>query len=553
VLSVVIDHLCALKIEDIKNWKMINLSTICIAGLCQQRRVPAVENHNTMSLKDVPAWLMQTLGKLPHCLLHLALSIKDVPAWLMQTTGRLPQCLRHLPIIQTFNHLRVFLQLNEANLKLDDTKKKKKLTTNELEEIRGDDSLEQEVNACKQVVAKIQCTFQETKLLESFGESAPQFALQVAIIIKMGHISPLQIFTVATSIVSCTIAASNVYLKMPSKLKDIPHQNWRNLALVFPAMLSNSILRLLSISLLIAYLGPWTFIALGLAFGLNCLVDLFLLGVYHKSENVKSIKGIFIAMLVPCIVKDLYSKFFLKTSLCNGFIYVMLVGLLFALVDLGFVAPAIDSLPPLIHCFHPVEWIPTANQSRCLYNGTLLQDCLDSVITISEQFESGYVPICQPGEEVWHRLGPVFLFLVCLFVISVGSSCFLHWYLDPINRLHATSWWCLKDVWDPSHDYLKKEVTSLVLHKNYDQYEELNGAFEEKHDQSLLYCAIVEDLNKFVEVLVMKCNADVNRKNKQKSTSSKPEGRVSATEAASTHGRLRTLKILIAQVKKNGK
>jgi hypothetical protein len=147
VLSVVIDHLCALKIEDIKNWKMINLSTICIAGLCQQRRVPAVENHNTMSLKDVPAWLMQTLGKLPHCLLHLALSIKDVPAWLMQTTGRLPQCLRHLPIIQTFNHLRVFLQLNEANLKLDDTKKKKKLTTNELEEIRGDFSLEQEVNA----------------------------------------------------------------------------------------------------------------------------------------------------------------------------------------------------------------------------------------------------------------------------------------------------------------------------------------------------------------------------------------------------------------------
>jgi hypothetical protein len=423
------------------------------------------------------------------------------------------QCLRHLPIIQTLNHVMVFLQLNKATLKLEHAKKKQRLTNNKIEESRkksGWDTLEQEVIACKQVVSTIQCKFQETKLLEAFGESAPQFALQVAIMIKLGHISPLQMFTVSTSIFSCTMAACNVYLKMPSKLNDIPHQNWRNLVLVFPAMLFNSLPRLLSSSLLIAYMGPWTFIALGLAFGLICLVELFLLGVNHQSENVK---GIFIAMLVPCIIKDQYSKFFLKTSIFNAFIYVILVGLLFALVNLGFVAPAIDSLPPFTHCFHPVEWIPTTNQSRCLYNGTILQDCLDSMITVSEEFTSGYVPICQPGEEVWYQLGPVCLFIVGLFIISVASSYFLHWYLDPINRLHATSWWCLKGVWNPSYDYLKKAVITLVLYKKYHKYEELNGAFEEETDLSLLYCAIVEDLNQFVEVLVMKCNADANRKN----------------------------------------
>jgi hypothetical protein len=519
-LSLVLDHLFTLKIEDIKNLSTINLP-------CQQQEVPPVENHNTLSLKDVPTWLMQTIG-------------------------RLPQCLRHLPIIQTINHIMVFLQLNKASLKYEHTKKKQKLTTNYIEALKktaGYNTLEQEVNSCKQVVSTIQCKFQETKLLEAFGESAPQFALQVAIMIKLGHISPFQFFTVSTSIFSCTLAASNVFLKMPSKLNDIPHQNWRNLVLVLPAMLSNSLPRLLSISLIVAYMGPWSLIALALAFGLNCLVELFLFGVYHQSKNVKSIKGIFIAMLVPCIVMDQYSKFFFKTSIINAFIYVILVGLLFALVNFGFVAPAIDSLPPLTHCFHPVEWIPMANQTRCLYNGTILQDCLDSMITMSEELKSGYVPICQPGEEVWHQLDPVCLFLVGLFIISVGSSYFLHWYLDPINRLRATSWWCLQDVWDPSHDYLKKAVKTLVFQKKYLQYEELNDAFEKEHDQSLLYSASVEDLNQFVEVLVINCNADANRKNQRKGTS-KP---VSALEAASTHGRLRTLKILIAQVKNKGK
>jgi hypothetical protein len=520
VLSVFIDHLFTLKIEDIKN-----LSTINLPG--QQQEVPPVQSPNTLSIKDVPVWLMQNLG-------------------------RLPQCLLHLPIIQTMNHIMVWLQLNKACLKFEDVKQKQKLTTNVLEVYRkkaGAPTLEQEVNACKQVVSTIQCKFQETKLLEAFGESAPQFALQVAIMIKLGHISPFQIFTVSTSIFSCTMAASNVYLKLASKLNDIPHQDWKNLVLVFPAMLFNSLPRLLTISLIVAYMGPWSLIALALAFGLNCLVELFLLGVNHQSENIK---GIFIAMIVPCIVIDQYSKFLLKTSICNAFIYVILVGLLFALVDSGFVAPAIDSLPPFMHCFHPVEWIPMANQTRCLYNGTILQDCLDSMITMSEEFDSGYVPICQPDEEVWHRLDPVCIFLVGLFIISVGFSYFLHWYLDPINRLRATSWWCLKGVWDPSNDYLKKAVKTLVFQKKYPQYEQINGAFEKEHHQSLLYCAIDKDLNQFVEVLVVKCNADENRKNQQEGTS-KPEDQVSALEAASTHGRLRTLKILIAQVKNKGK
>jgi hypothetical protein len=560
VLSVFIDHLCAL---DIKNWKMFNLSTIAMP--CQQDGEPAEDHLCALKIEDIKNLSTINLPcqqqEVPAVENHNTLSLKDVPTWLMQTLGRLPQCLQHLPIIQTINHIMVFLQLNKASLKYEDVKRKQKLTNNFIEEIRRDagvGTLEQEVNACKQVVSTIHCKFQETKVLEAFGESAPQFALQVAIMIKLGHISPFQIFTVSTSIFSCTMAASNVFLKMPSKLNDIPHQDWKNLVLVLPAMLFNSLARLLSISLLVAYLGPWSFIALALAFGLNCLVELFLFGVYHQSENVKSIKGIFIAMLVPCIVMDQYSKYFFKTSIINAFIYVILVGLVFTLVNLGFVAPAIDSLPPITHCFNPVEWIPMANQTRCLYNGTILangtilQDCLDSMITMSEEFKSGYVPICQQGEQVWHRLGPVCLFIVGLFVISVGSSCFLHWYMDPINRLRATSWWCLKGVWDPSHEYLKKAVKSLVFHKNYHQYEELNGAFEKEHDQSILYCATVEDLNQFVEVLVMKCNADANRKNKQKGTS-KPEDQVSALEAASTHGRLRTLKILIAQVKNKGK
>ena len=81
-------------------------------------------------------------------------------------------------------------------------------------------------------------TFQEMKLYEAFGESAPQAALQIAIILQLGYITPLQIFTISTSLISFGLGASEVFLMMGTKNREIKNATWKETwFLVFPAML----------------------------------------------------------------------------------------------------------------------------------------------------------------------------------------------------------------------------------------------------------------------------------------------------------------------------
>jgi hypothetical protein len=504
LLSIVTHHL----IQYIKTFKLKTLWT-------QLRTIGHWFSPRAIakSLKNIPSWLKKSLTNIPS---RLKTSLTNIPSWLkkslttvpeMKYLDKLPECFLHLFFLQPLNQVRFLIQLHNATLILDAAKKdfRDAEKPNDKMSYKAKENyarLEKKESEAKKQVARVQGKFLQTKIFEAYGESAPQFCLQLAIVLQVGYIQPHQIATVITSFLSVSLAASNVYSKMPSKYFEIPHQDWKNLLYIFPAMFFSICPRLLCLSLFIAYARAWTLIAIVLAF----LVELALLRKYLKNDQGNSLMGMFTSWFAPCIVKDHYSKFFLRTSLFTTATYIVAISLLFALVKMELIVPAIQSFPPIIHCFKVTEWIPTTNQTRCSYNGTIMQDCLSTLVTVNEF--RGFVPVCQAGEQVWHRLGWVCLVLVIFLLISLASGYFLHWYLDPINRLKATSCrcWCLGQVWDPEQEDIKDAVVKIVVNHQFLEFETLNADFMHKK-KTLLYCAVEEGLIQFVEVLDQNCNA----------------------------------------------
>jgi hypothetical protein len=325
---------------------------------------------------------------------------------------------------------------------------------------------------------------------------------------------------VINSILTFTLASSNVYAQMPSKFCPIPHQDWRNHIYIFPAMFISIGARLLSLGLIIAYLREYTFVVIVLAL----LTELLLLRRYLKDDTGTSIMGMFTSMFAPSIVNNHHRKFLLKTCLCTAVTYMVSISLLFALIYFEVTVPDKQSLPPIFHCFETTDWIPTINQIRCIYNGTnIVQNCSTTLMTITTEQFSGYVTVCQPGEKVWHQIGLVCLGLLILLVISVASGFFLHWYLDPINRLKAT--WRIGKVWDPDLEYLQDAVSTLVVQRKFKQFEELNKTFLDKHKQTLLSCATKEGLLQLVLVLTKECHARVIEANPDQETVNQDQSR----------------------------
>ena len=64
----------------------------------------------------------------------------------------------------------------------------------------------------KEKYLELMTDFQRMKLFEAFGESAPQAAFQIVIVLQLGTVSPTQIFTICTSLFSLTLGASEIML-----------------------------------------------------------------------------------------------------------------------------------------------------------------------------------------------------------------------------------------------------------------------------------------------------------------------------------------------------
>ena len=60
--------------------------------------------------------------------------------------------------------------------------------------------------------------FMDLKLYEAFLEGGPQSIVQLMIVMQGGLTSYFQIFTIATSLLSFTLAATEIYLRYPTKV-----------------------------------------------------------------------------------------------------------------------------------------------------------------------------------------------------------------------------------------------------------------------------------------------------------------------------------------------
>ena len=138
-------------------------------------------------------------------------------AWILQ-----------FPLFQQLAYSSIFLELYEIG-----EQDKKKIEENRNLAIAfsessdkvsdGKESIEiaKECYGLNKKKTKVMNDFLQLKLYEAFLEAAPQAILQIMIVFRQGFSSPLDIFTITTSMLSLSLCAINLYWKYPTQVCDL--------------------------------------------------------------------------------------------------------------------------------------------------------------------------------------------------------------------------------------------------------------------------------------------------------------------------------------------
>ena len=153
--------------------------------------------------------------------------------------------------------------------------------------------------------------FQRMKLFEAFGESAPQAAFQIGIVLQLGTVSSTQIFTICTSLFSLTLGASEIMLMMATKDNPIRDASWKvKWILVFPAMFMVVVPRILSIGLTISYAKGYILFVM-MAF---LLLSICISFCHVKRDPPEALLGILTNLFAPAIVIQEGSGYFKRSG-----------------------------------------------------------------------------------------------------------------------------------------------------------------------------------------------------------------------------------------------
>ena len=171
------------------------------------------------------------------------------------------------------------------------------------------------------------------KLYEAFGESAPQAALQISIIVQTGTLGDStfqKVFTligILISFFSLTLGASDLLLKMATKDNKVKQVSWKMTVLVFPAMFFVVVPRILTISLIMAYAKSYNFIFLAAYFALSLGINY----PYVRRDPPEVMLGILTNYFAPAIVVEEGSKFYKRSGITASLLHVMSLLILFLL------------------------------------------------------------------------------------------------------------------------------------------------------------------------------------------------------------------------------
>ena len=305
---------------------------------------------------------------------------------------------RHFPLIQPFIHLIYLRDLKAARDQMKRSmmfhksllKKTSKVVKSDLEfdmiEDINNENLKDYQDDVKQAAEdyakakfnflKIMTEFQKMKLYETFGESAPQAALQIGIVLQVGTVSPTQIFTICTSLFSLTLGASEILLMMATKDKPVKEASWKaTWLLVFPAMFLVVVPRILTLSLIMAYTKGYFLLFVVAFFVINLLINLD----HLRRDPSEVMVGILTNLFASCIVIQEGSGFYKRSGIASSFLHALGLLCLFFLMLGNTISTCPDTSinrhSPILHCFQMkfptnngmvrCDWPTNLDRSNC--------------------------------------------------------------------------------------------------------------------------------------------------------------------------------------------
>ena len=208
-------------------------------------------------------------------------------------------------------------------------------------------------------------------------------------------------------------------------------------------MLGVTLPRLLSASLLIAYMREMSmlFVAAYFIMSLLILCHPHITRGSAKDDPSSAFMGILTNLFSPCIIIEEGSKFFAKSSIVSTISHCLTQAvILFVTVSKTRKIYA-NANPPILHCYPDVDYNITRNStfSRCLVKEAEPTNCTDGMWYSDEN--KPYAIFCH-DIEWWLPLVVVCISLIVALLLTLPLTFLLNHLIDPIN-LSITSKNCL--------------------------------------------------------------------------------------------------------------
>ena len=446
--------------------------------------------------------------------------------------------VKHIPFVQPFVHL---LYLKDLKLAKDQMEKSlqfyksfdPKMVTEENRKSYQEDvtTAADDFVRAKEKYMEIMTDFQKMKLYEAFGESAPQAALQIGIVLQVGTLSTTQIVTICTSFLSLTLGASEILLMMATKDKSIKESSWKaTWLLIFPAMFMVVVPRIMTISLIIAYTKGFFLIFIAVFLVLSIGINFH----HLKRDPPEVMVGMLTNLFAPAIVVQEGSGFYKRSGIGSSLLHVLGILSLFLMV----IGNTIDTCPdsntnrqaPILHCFRGkfspdfsiqrCEWPENLTKSHCTeafesfstndYE-ILVQPKCDTIDLLSTDVDPARsVTFCGESISWWSPLAMVSGVLVLWHFVSILLiSTVLCKSLDAIGILKMSKSCCISRFLEPVWDEEKGEELNPILEflKNpTHNFKKTNDTFIQTTGQDLVTSAIQNDYYEIMRLVLYESN-----------------------------------------------
>ena len=399
----------------------------------------------------------------------------------------------HFPLFQPMVHIWFFLKFRKSKGIM--LKASKFYQSFKPEDVTSDNLFHHQIQVKKaakdyagarKALSSLKTEFQEMKLYEAFGEAAPQAVLQFSIMLQLGYITPLQCFTIATSVFSFSLNSANIFLEMKTKRKDIKEASAKALLFVFPMMFCIVIPRILSMSLVAGYSKECFPIFLVIMVGANAIVNF----PHLRRDPGQAFLGVMTNTFAPCIIIEEGSGFFRRSGITSSVLHCLAQISLFCLVFYHVFEPCPDFddriYVPVSHCYiynDTSQDLSKFGSMAISYSDSDVLNCKKNIIksNISEPTNYDMIPILSREEghpsfsvcfdiEWWMPLaiasGVLILFqLIGILIIAL----FLDRIIDPIFMFKISKFCfptCLcEPIWDEENVdfFLKKETVDSFL------------------------------------------------------------------------------------------